>query len=86
MIPFQAPTDEIFHSLRIFAGDHPGWDAELSQEITQHFAAFAEGVLAPLNEPGDRQGCRLENGRVRMPDGFAAARSRHLRHHHVREH
>ena len=75
MIPFQAPTDEIFHSLRIFAGNTPGWDAELSQEITQHFAAFAEGVLAPLNEPGDRQGCRLENGRVRMPDGFAAAYS-----------
>ncbi|WP_226624662.1 acyl-CoA dehydrogenase family protein [Alloyangia pacifica] len=73
MIPFQAPTDEIFHSLRTFAGDTPGWDAELSQEITQHFAAFAEGVLAPLNGPGDRQGCRLENGRVRMPEGFGAA-------------
>ncbi|WP_260348552.1 acyl-CoA dehydrogenase family protein [Alloyangia mangrovi] len=54
-------------------GIPPRWDAELSQEITQHFAAFAEGVLAPLNEPGDRQGCRLENGRVRMPDGFGAA-------------
>ncbi|MCA0941235.1 acyl-CoA dehydrogenase family protein [Salipiger pacificus] len=73
MIPFQAPTDEIFNSLRIFAGDAPRWDAGLSQEITQHFAAFAEGVLAPLNEPGDRQGCRLENGRVHMPDGFGAA-------------
>ncbi|NDV98559.1 acyl-CoA dehydrogenase family protein [Salipiger sp. PrR002] len=73
MIPFQAPTDEIFDSLRRFAGDAPGWDAELSQEITRHFAAFAEGVLAPLNEPGDRQGCALENGRVRMPEGFGAA-------------
>ncbi|WP_353471277.1 acyl-CoA dehydrogenase family protein [Salipiger sp. H15] len=73
MIPFQAPTDEILASLRLFAGDTPGWDADLTQEITGHFAAFAEGVLAPLNGPGDRQGCALENGRVRMPEGFGAA-------------
>jgi len=31
------------------------------------------GVIAPLNAVGDRQGAQLENGRVRMPDGFAAA-------------
>lgn len=30
-------------------------------------------MIAPLDEIGDRQGARLENGRVRMPDGFAAA-------------
>ncbi|MFD1794528.1 acyl-CoA dehydrogenase [Paracoccus aurantiacus] len=70
MIPFQAPVDDIFHSLRSFAGDLPDWDAELSEEIVRHFASLAEGVLAPLNATGDRQGCRLENGRVRMPDGF----------------
>lgn len=73
MIPFKAPTDDIFFSLRAFAGDLPGWDATLSQEIATHFATFAEDVLAPLNARGDRQGCRLENGRVRMPDGFGAA-------------
>ncbi|MAU45919.1 MAG: acyl-CoA dehydrogenase [Yangia sp.] len=73
MIPFQAPLDDIFHSLRTFAGEVPGWDPELSQEVAGHFAAFAEGVLAPLNGPGDREGCRLENGRVRMPEGFGAA-------------
>ncbi|MEI4472231.1 acyl-CoA dehydrogenase family protein [Frigidibacter sp. MR17.24] len=73
MIAFRAPVDDIFFSLRSVAGDLPGWDAELSREVTQHFAAFAEQVLAPLNGPGDRQGCRLENGRVRMPGGFAAA-------------
>ncbi|MDP5307309.1 acyl-CoA dehydrogenase family protein [Paracoccus spongiarum] len=73
MIPFRAPVDDIFFSLRTFAGDVPCWDAELSHEIVRHFAGFAEGVLAPLNAPGDRQGCRLEDGRVVMPDGFAAA-------------
>ncbi|SFA57776.1 hypothetical protein SAMN04487972_11849 [Paracoccus halophilus] len=73
MIPFQAPVDDIFRSLQLFAGDLPDWDADLSREVVQHFASFAEGVLAPLNGPGDRQGCRLENGRVRMPDGFGDA-------------
>ncbi|HPQ97639.1 MAG TPA: acyl-CoA dehydrogenase family protein, partial [Thiolinea sp.] len=73
MIPFQAPVEDIFASLHTFVGELPDWDAALCEEITQHFASFVEGVLAPLNEPGDRQGCRLENGRVRMPDGFGTA-------------
>jgi alkylation response protein AidB-like acyl-CoA dehydrogenase len=73
MIPFRAPVDEIFRSLQIFGGDLPDWDSALSREIIQHFAQFAEDILAPLNAPGDRQGCRLDNGRVRMPEGFATA-------------
>lgn len=73
MIPFQAPVDEIFASLHRFAGSLDGWDGELSREIVQHFASFAEDILAPLNPIGDRQGCRLQDGRVRMPDGFRAA-------------
>lgn len=76
MTPFQAPLDDIFHSLRSLAGDLPGWDADLSEEIARHFASLAEGVLAPLNATGDQQGCRLENGRVRMPAGFSDAFAR----------
>ncbi|ASP34254.1 acyl-CoA dehydrogenase family protein [Labrenzia sp. VG12] len=73
MKPFSAPLDDILFSLEHVAGASvlPHWDRDLAAEIGAHFAAFAEGQLAPLNEPGDRQGCRLENGRVRMPDGFA---------------
>jgi alkylation response protein AidB-like acyl-CoA dehydrogenase len=33
----------------------------------------AEGVLAPLDAPGDRAGASLVDGRVRLPDGFAEA-------------
>ena len=75
MKPFAAPLDDILFTLTHVAGADttPGWDAEMAREIGAHFAAFAEGELAPLDEPGDRQGCRLENGRVRMPDGFADA-------------
>ena len=30
-------------------------------------------MLAPLNAVGDREGCVLENGVVRTPDGFREA-------------
>lgn len=70
MTEFHAPVDDILQSLNLAGRDLPGWDGETAAEIVGHFASFAEGVLAPLDEIGDRQGCRLENGRVRMPDGF----------------
>ncbi|WP_172329088.1 acyl-CoA dehydrogenase family protein [Mangrovicoccus sp. HB161399] len=75
MIPFAAPVDDILFCLRHVARapDLPGWDAELAEGILTHFASFAEGVIAPLDEPGDAQGCRLEDGRVKMPDGFREA-------------
>lgn len=74
MKPFSAPLDDILFTLTHVAGagTTPGWDAEMAAGIAGHFAAFAEGEIAPLDEPGDQQGCRLEGGRVRMPDGFAA--------------
>ncbi|MDD7969529.1 acyl-CoA dehydrogenase family protein [Roseinatronobacter alkalisoli] len=73
MLPFAAPVDDILWSLE-FAGAAriPDWDGTLTAEITRHFAAFAQGRIAPLDEAGDRQGCRLHNGRVFMPDGFDA--------------
>lgn len=74
MKPFQAPLDDILFSLTHVAGASalPDYDADFTAEIGGHFAAFAEGEIAPLDESGDQQGCTLENGRVRMPDGFAA--------------
>jgi len=73
MKPFLAPVDDILFSLDHLVGASrlPDWDPELAAEIASHFAAFAEGEIAPLDEPGDRQGCTLTNGRVAMPDGFA---------------
>lgn len=57
----------------------PGY-AELNSDtrtaILEEAAAFCEQVLLPLNQPGDIEGCRFENGRVRTPRGFASAYSR----------
>ncbi|WP_095587426.1 acyl-CoA dehydrogenase family protein [Actibacterium ureilyticum] len=73
MTDFHAPTDDILFSLRHVArADRlPDWDDELAAAIIGAFAEFAEGRIAPLDAVGDAQGCRLDGGRVRMPDGFA---------------
>ncbi|MBT24938.1 acyl-CoA dehydrogenase family protein [Thalassobius sp. S69A] len=72
MKPFAAPVDDILFTLEQVGGAPalPDWDGDLIREITQAFAAFAEGEIAPLDEVGDTQGCRLENGRVLMPEGY----------------
>ena len=74
MTPFQAPVDDILLALDLAgAARLPDWDDDLAREVLVQFARLAEADIAPLDEPGDRQGCRLAGGRVSMPDGFAAA-------------
>lgn len=50
-----------------------GMDSELALEVLNQGAKFAELEIAPLNQQGDEQGCRLVEGKVSTPDGFAAA-------------
>lgn len=77
MTHYKAPVDDILFSLNHVAGAHAvaQWDSGLCAEILSHFAALAEEVIAPLDGPGDKQGCRLENAQVIMPDGFDHAYS-----------
>lgn len=79
MKAFTAPIEDILFSLNEIAGADriPDWDKEFAGEIAAHFATFAQGEIAPLDEPGDIQGCRIENGRVEMPDGFKAVYQRY---------
>jgi len=53
--------------------DFAEFDEEIFKMIINEASTFSEQVLAPLNENGDRQGCRIENGSVVTPDGFANA-------------
>ncbi len=46
---------------------------ELTDQILNEAARLASQVWAPINQTGDREGCVLENGVVRMPEGFAEA-------------
>ena len=62
--------------LRVSETDVPGYD-ELDRDFTnavlEEAGKLAENELAPLNPIGDEQGCTLENGVVRTPDGFKKA-------------
>ncbi|MBV7393998.1 acyl-CoA dehydrogenase family protein [Mameliella sediminis] len=60
----------------------PGWAEQAADSglddtaITQilgEAAKLAEDTLSPLAARADETGCRVENGRVRTPDGYAAA-------------
>jgi len=46
---------------------------ELIDAIIDEAARFTETELAPLNESGDAQGCRVVDGQVITPDGFKQA-------------
>ena len=62
--------------LQISAAGLPGHadlDREFTQAILDAAGQIASDVLAPLNAVGDREGCVLENGTVRTPQGFKAA-------------
>lgn len=58
------------HYQAIGKGD---FDKELINEVLQQGAKFTETALAPLNRNGDEQSCKLNDGKVTTPDGFAAA-------------
>ncbi|MAQ84850.1 MAG: acyl-CoA dehydrogenase [Maritimibacter sp.] len=62
--------------LKVSDAGIPGYD-ELDRDFTgavlEEAGKIASEVLQPLNPVGDRQGCTLENGVVRTPDGFKAA-------------
>ena len=80
MPSYTAPTQDyrfLLHDLlQIEHSDIPGYD-ELDPDFTgailEEAGKVASEVLAPLNVTGDLQGCVLENGVVRTPDGFKDA-------------
>ena len=62
--------------LDVVNSDVPGYDelaTDFISAVLNESGKLCEQVLTPLNAIGDRQGCRLENGVVRTPDGFKAA-------------
>ena len=80
MPSYTAPTKDqqfILHNvLNISEMDIPGFadlDRDFTGAVLTEAGKLASEVLAPLNAVGDKQGCSLENGVVRTPDGFKDA-------------
>ncbi|MCB8840402.1 acyl-CoA dehydrogenase family protein [Aurantimonas sp. VKM B-3413] len=51
----------------------PDLDSETVAAVIGEAARTAERLVAPLNPPADRTGCRIEQGRVVTPPGFTEA-------------
>ena len=81
MTVYQAPLAEMRFVLNDLVGldrvaAMPGYEdatPDLVDAIIEEAGKFGAEVLAPINHSGDIQGCVLENGVVRTPDGFKEA-------------
>ena len=67
-IRVNAGIEELAQSEK-FAAAEP----DMVEAIVEGIGQFAAGEWAPLNRLGDLEGAKLENGVVRLPDGFAEA-------------
>ncbi|MEZ5840111.1 MAG: acyl-CoA dehydrogenase [Hyphomicrobiales bacterium] len=76
---YRAPVADIQFALEKVAGFEEaraaGHFAEVPEDlvaaILEEAGKFATEEIAPLNQPGDRQGARLADGKVTVPAGFA---------------
>ena len=81
MTPYTPPTADQLLAIRVNAGIEElatttrfaHAEADLVEAIVEGVGQFAAGEFAPLNRIGDTEGARLENGVVRLPDGFKSA-------------
>jgi alkylation response protein AidB-like acyl-CoA dehydrogenase len=83
MSEYQAPLRDMQFVLRELAGIDdvaklPGYQdaADVVDSILEEAAAFAGGVLSPLNRVGDKEGCTWKDGNVTTPTGFKEAYKR----------
>ena len=78
---YSAPLADMRFLLREVAGlaevaRLPGCEeatSDLVDAVLEEAGKFAAGVLAPLNSVGDRESCRLEDGKVVTPPGWSEA-------------
>nr|WHW29736.1 putative acyl-CoA dehydrogenase [uncultured bacterium] len=67
--------NEVFDYPSHYAKLANGADAtpDMIEAILEGAAQLCENVIAPLDQPGDEEGCHFKNGEVRTPKGFKEA-------------
>ncbi len=81
MTPYTPPTQDQLLAIRVNAGIEElaqserfaAAEPDLVEAIVEGVGQFAAGEFAPLNRVGDLEGTKLENGVVRLPEGFKQA-------------
>ncbi len=81
MTPYTPPTEDQLLAIRVNAGideiagseKFAHAEADLVEAIVEGVGQYAAGEFAPLNRIGDLEGAKLENGVVRLPEGFKQA-------------
>jgi alkylation response protein AidB-like acyl-CoA dehydrogenase len=81
MNAYTPPTQDQLLAIRVNAGIEDiakterfaHAEPDLVEAIVKGVGQFAAGEFAPLNRIGDLEGAKLENGVVRLPDGFVEA-------------
>ena len=78
---YRPPLDDILFNLKHLIGldvlaalpGQTGLNEELARSILDEAGKLAAESFAPLNHPGDKEGLRFENGKVKCPAGFREA-------------
>ncbi len=81
MPTYRAPLEDMRFVLHELIGSAqlaalPGYEdatPDMLDAVMDEASTLCEEVLFPLNQSGDAEGCRFENGEVQTPDGFIAA-------------
>ena len=80
MPTYTAPTKDlqfVLHEVhKISESATPGYadlEPDFTSAILEEAGKLSSEVLAPLNAVGDKEGCRLEDGKVSTPTGFKEA-------------
>ncbi len=81
MPTYKAPLDDVRFLLNdVLAVDElsqlPGYEEatpDLLLAVLEEGGKLCEEVLQPINQTGDAEGCRIEDGQVRTPKGFKEA-------------
>ncbi|HAU21038.1 MAG TPA: acyl-CoA dehydrogenase [Erythrobacter sp.] len=81
MTAYVPPTQDQLLAIRVNAGIEEiaaserfgAAEPDLVEAIVEGIGQFAAGEFAPLNRVGDLEGAVLENGVVRLPDGYREA-------------